>query len=127
MRSFMRPYRLLPILALLVTLAVSPSASGQGKGEEVNFETIDGVKIQGTYWSSAKAKKAPVVMMLHDFKAGKGGNRGEAGWKSLAEGLNKQGFAVLTFDFRGHGESTTVNPMVFWNYPFNKPPRIRAK
>jgi hypothetical protein len=45
---------------------------------------------------------------LHKF----GGNRQQKGWDELAQALSKE-FSVLSFDFRGHGDSTTVNPS-FW-------------
>jgi pimeloyl-ACP methyl ester carboxylesterase len=49
--------------------------------------------------------------MLHKM----GGNSQIDGWGKLAEALQKSGCAVLTFDFRGHGNSTKVDPMVFWD------------
>jgi hypothetical protein len=33
--------------------------------------------------------------------------------------LQKKGFTVLTFDFRGHGESTNVTPETFWKVSQN--------
>ena len=38
----------------------------------------------------------------------------------LAEELQKKDFCVLAFDFRGHGDSTTVEPDKFWTTPYNK-------
>jgi pimeloyl-ACP methyl ester carboxylesterase len=106
-------------LALLAALIAVQSAHGEAKGDKVTFETVDGVKIVGTYWASKDGKKAPVAILLHDFKANKGGTSHDDGWDSLAAALNDKGFAVLQFDFRGHGDSTTVNAMQFWMYPHN--------
>jgi pimeloyl-ACP methyl ester carboxylesterase len=103
-------------LAFVFTLVSMKPAHGQNKPDPINFETGDGVKIVGTFWPSSKGKKAPVVMLLHDFKYGKGGNSKADGWNSLAEALNKEGYAVLAFDFRGHGNSTSVTN-AFWMPP----------
>jgi len=78
----------------------------------VRFDTVDGVELKGTFYPSSKAK-APAVLMLHRYS----GNR--EGWENLALELQKKGLAVLTFDFRGHGESTKVEPAIFWKYPAN--------
>ncbi len=122
MRSLSRSRRLLG-LALLVTLATFRSASGQGKdkGEDVHFDTADGVKIEGTFWAGKDGKKSPVALLLHDFKTGKGGGSShDNGWDNLAAALNKAGFAVLQFDFRGYGKSTIISsPMTFWNPAIN--------
>ena len=107
-------------LALLIALVPSRCANGQGKGDAVHFDTADGVKIEGTYWASDKGKKAPVVILLHDFHPKTGGSSQDDGWNSLAAALNKDGFAVLQFDFRGFGKSTTVDPTKFWTLPHNK-------
>jgi hypothetical protein len=79
--------------------------------DSVKFDSADGAELRGTFYPAAKAK-APVVLMLHRY----GGNR--QGWEKAAEELQSKGFAVLTFDFRGHGESTKVSPD-FWKFPVN--------
>ncbi|GIW81780.1 MAG: hypothetical protein KatS3mg105_3587 [Gemmatales bacterium] len=85
------------------------------KPQEVKFETIDKVMIKGSFYPATRGK-SPVVMILHEF----GGNRKEAEWDLLARDIQQQcGFAVLTFDFRGHGDSTTVDPTIFWNVASN--------
>jgi pimeloyl-ACP methyl ester carboxylesterase len=55
------------------------------------------------------------VLMLHDL----GRDRNSPGWKHLAESLQTEGHTVLTFDFRGHGESKKVSTP-FWNYSVNR-------
>src|SRR5437879_4389623 len=75
---------------------------GQGANhKKINFNTVDGVEIKGTFYPSAG--KAPAVLLLHAL----GEDSRKKNWVNLAEELQKNGFAVLTFDFRGHGESTT--------------------
>jgi pimeloyl-ACP methyl ester carboxylesterase len=99
------------VLALLPLSAVH----AQDKAEDVKFSTIDEVELHGKYYPSSLGKKAPTVLMLHKI----GANSQIDGWGNLAEALQKTGCAVLTFDFRGHGNSTKVDPMVFWNRQVN--------
>ena len=71
----------------------------------VKIVTADGVKLNANFYPSEK-KNAPTVLMLHPIGDGKSSKAPE--WKSLADALQKGGYAVLTFDFRGHGDSTTI-------------------
>jgi alpha-beta hydrolase superfamily lysophospholipase len=58
------------------------------------------------------------VMFLHNFsRVGGGGSHGE--WDDLAAKLQKKGYAVLSFDFRGFGDSKSVS-RDFWKYPHNQ-------
>ena len=86
------------------------------KGEPVSFETADGVTLKGLFYPSAKRQAAPgTVLMLHAL----GDSSQKKDWKELAEELQKKDFAVLIFDFRGHGQSTEVNPPLFWQNPMD--------
>jgi alpha-beta hydrolase superfamily lysophospholipase len=109
------------LAGLALLLPSTATAQEKKNTETVKFETVDAVDLKGTYWPSVKAKKAPVAILLHKI----GGKSKDAGWPELAEELQKAGFAVLAFDFRGHGESTSVGA-AFWNHPMNqnlrKPP-----
>lgn len=118
-------HRLLPTrrawgLALglaLVPLALSGVVRA-ANSTPVKFETRDGVEIHGTYYpsKSANVKDLPVVLLLHRL----GGHSHQDGWDSLAEAIQKEGYPVLSFDFRGHGKSTTIgNPKAFWGLPYN--------
>ncbi len=100
--------------AATAALVLPASVRAQDNVEKVTFDTIDQVKLQGQYYPSAKLKKAPVVLVLHKF----GGNSKQDGWDKLAVDLQKAGYAVLLFDFRGHGDSTAVQPG-FWQDPIN--------
>src|SRR5205823_2790380 len=124
--------RFMGILTGLAILALPHGVLGQNKGqdkaqdkgqdkaqdkksdssENIKFDSVDGVELRGTFYPASKAK-APAILMLHRY----GGNR--QAWEKLAEELQNKGFAVLTFDFRGHGESTGVNPEVFWKINAN--------
>jgi hypothetical protein len=110
MRFFM-PHS--PWVFVLGSLVLSPATLGAQKAsEEVQFDTADKVEIHGTFYPPGKPK-APCVLLLHKL----GGNRDEHGWAQLAQTLQKD-YAVLRFDFRGHGDSTNIGPG-FWRYPSN--------
>jgi hypothetical protein len=103
----------------MASLVTFQSASGQDKSVDVHFDTADGVKIEGSFWAPKDGKKAPVAMLLHDFSK-KGGNCHDDGWDGLAAALNAKGFAVLQFDFRGFGKSTSISNPMFWTQPHNR-------
>jgi alpha-beta hydrolase superfamily lysophospholipase len=98
----------LAMMALLTLLA--PAVQAQGKSEPVRFKTVDGVNIKGRFYPGEN-QNAPTVLMLHNVNE----NSKKKNWLNLAEELQKKGYAVLTFDFRGHGDSTTVEPEIFWS------------
>jgi hypothetical protein len=58
------------------------------------------------------------VLVLHDFDKSGGSSRTDE-WDSLATRLQKEGYAVLSFDFRGFGQSTGVSP-IFWKAQQNQ-------
>jgi len=104
------------VLAGLALLAPSTvRAQEKDKFETVKFDTFDGVELKGAFWPSTKGKKGPVAILLHKV----GARSKDQGWKELAEDMHKAGFAVLSFDFRGHGESTTVGKQ-FWTNRMNQ-------
>lgn len=67
--------------------------------ENVTVETNDGVTIKATYYASKLKKKAVPIIMLHGWE----GNRGD--FHLMASVLQKQGYAVICPDLRGHGQS----------------------
>jgi hypothetical protein len=85
--------------------------SDDGKTEKVKFDTVDQVELHGTFYQPAggPSKKAPCALLLHKIES----DSSKDGWDQLARDLSKAGYAVLSFDFRGHGESTAVGPN-FW-------------
>lgn len=72
--------------------------------ERVRFTTADQAEIHGTFYGSNKGQKAPCVILLHN----PGLDSQQTGWGDLAKKLQEKDFAVLTFDFRGHGDSVNV-------------------
>ncbi len=86
---------------------------------KVTFETVDGVRIEGAYYPSLKLSRAACVLLLHDFDSKGGGSSRTPEWNALALSLQKAGYAVLSFDFRGFGESTAVSSS-FWKAAQNQ-------
>jgi hypothetical protein len=79
---------------------------------EHTLQTIDGVYINARLWMPKEPKapkETPIVLLLHM----KG--KSQRDWYSFAQFLQEKGFAVCTFDFRGHGQSKEVNPEVYVN------------
>ena len=118
------------LVAVGTAALLSPSyVCAQKASEEVQFDTADKVEIHGTFYAPAKPK-SPCVLLLHKL----GGSRDESGWNRLAQVLQKD-YAVLRFDFRGHGDSTNVGPEFWRFYPSNAlikgavrmPPKISYK
>jgi len=77
--------------------------------EDVKFETYDRVEIKGIFYPGKKSE--PCVLILPKY----GTSYKDDDWDKLALALQKTGCAVLMFDYRGHGDSTTIKkPEKFW-------------
>jgi alpha-beta hydrolase superfamily lysophospholipase len=72
--------------------------------EKITFQTKDGVTIIGNYFKPLK-KQSPVFLLLHMMPATK------ESWNEFASLIQKNGYAALAIDLRGHGESTDMNGM----------------
>ncbi|HEX7956305.1 MAG TPA: alpha/beta hydrolase, partial [Pyrinomonadaceae bacterium] len=68
-------------------------------GEEVWFETADGVRLYGWLFRSEGRPAAATVVYFH----GNGGNISYCDW--VGRELAARGFDVLLFDYRGYGRS----------------------
>jgi hypothetical protein len=83
-------------------------------GETVKITTVDGVDLHGLFFPSPK-KDAPTVILLHPL--------GETGmtksYTGLAESLQAN-YSVMCFDFRGHGKSKDIDPLLFRKYRGNE-------
>jgi pimeloyl-ACP methyl ester carboxylesterase len=95
-------------LLLAAAPAAAQKAGSNDKDKEKfepvvrSLETKDGGTLKGTYFQSNRGKDAPVVVLLHMAD----GNRMIwQGRDSFALRLQNEGFAVLTLDLRGHGDS----------------------
>jgi pimeloyl-ACP methyl ester carboxylesterase len=115
----MRPARILIFIGLITSglFPLTSLAFAQKEAEKVEFETVDEVELHGTFYPADQGMKAPCVLLLHDLSSD-GGTTGWNDWAGLTSKLQKDGFAVFQFDFRGFGKSTTVHP-AFWKAPDN--------
>lgn len=132
MRSLPRAW-LIPLAALCSLLLTGDERLSAAddkdniESKRVHFPTFDEVELSGTFYrsmpSSGKKDKDAVVLLLHDFRHDKGGSSQEDGWRPLAGRLQREGYAVLSFDFRGFGGSKSVSPK-FWKFAHNQ--RLRG-
>src|SRR5579871_6590322 len=92
--------------------------------ERKDFPTFDKANLTGTFYPSkpeaGKKDRSAVVLLVHDFSHAKGGGRNQTGLTYLAGQLQKECYAVLTFDFRGFGDSKGVDAKEFWGHPLNR-------
>lgn len=84
----------------LSNAAPSPSVVPEFRAitETVTIDTPDGVKLVGTFYKVGK-ENSPALLLLHEWTA----NRHV--YDDFAERMNRDGFAVLSIDGRGFGES----------------------
>jgi pimeloyl-ACP methyl ester carboxylesterase len=66
-----------------------------GSPEVVTFTTDDGVTLSGNLYGTGRRG----VVLAHMYPAD------QTSWSAMAEELAQQGYLVLTFDFRGYGDS----------------------
>ncbi|MFT7670385.1 MAG: alpha-beta hydrolase superfamily lysophospholipase [Planctomycetota bacterium] len=71
------------------------------KYEPVQFKTQDKLTLHAQFYAPSKKGRAPAVLLIHD--EGKDADS----MASVAESLMRKGFAVLSVDLRGHGESAS--------------------
>ncbi len=74
---------------------------------EIHFKSDDGVDLYG--WLIHGKAGYPALIIAHDF----GSNRSEVLGKleGLITSLNKQGYFIFLFDFRGHGGSNSTSSL----------------
>lgn len=68
----------------------------QATGRAVSFTAEDGITLGGRVFGSGDAG----IVLAHMYPAD------QTSWYATAESLARQGYLVLTFDFRGYGESS---------------------
>lgn len=83
------------VTAALLTGALALAAETQKK--DVDLKASDGTTLKGTYFSPERP--GPAILLLHQC------NMDRHAWDGLAQDLANAGFHVLTFDFRGFGDS----------------------
>ena len=72
------------------------------KPRNVKLTTKDGVQLSIVYYEGTEGEKTVPVVVIHDWKSKEEG----ATYKTLAEYLQRKGYAVILPDLRGHGDST---------------------
>lgn len=111
---------------IVITLALVPLGTAEGQvaktkdTKDVTIPTADGAELSGTLYPNPGGKRDATVLLLHDFDLKKGGGSQKEGWSDLAKALHADGYVVMSFDFRGFGESKTVNKESFWKYKHNQ-------
>src|SRR5262245_26254824 len=75
----------------------APRELGLTGVEPVTFETIDGLRLSGWFFSAPGPSPRITVLVFN----GNAGNRAHRG--PLADGLRRHGFQVLLIDYRGYG------------------------
>lgn len=68
-------------------------------GQLVQFSSEDGVTLTGTYWKNPSNAK-PTVVLVHQL------GRDRHSFDAFAKYLFQEGYSVLSYDLRGHGDST---------------------
>lgn len=75
--------------------ATATLQADSGGYQEVTFESTDGVKLSGRLYGTGTR----YVILSHMYPTD------QTSWHQVAQRLAEQGYAVLTYDFRGYGRS----------------------
>jgi dienelactone hydrolase len=73
------------------------AAHAQAQGRPVDIKTPDGVVLKGSYFSPGKP--GPGVLLFHQCNMDRGS------WNTLAHDLTNVGIHVLSYDYRGFGDT----------------------
>lgn len=80
-------------------------AAATSPARDIRLETQDGVSIAATF-TPGRSNRSPAVLLLHGVGASRQATASNAAW------LASLGYATLTIDFRGHGQSS-LKPRTF--------------
>jgi len=84
--------------SLMVQGEASPVPPAAPPAQDLSIRSSDGLMLAATYWPGRRPD-APAILLLHGVKSSRASTAPTAAW------LAAQGYAALTIDFRGHGES----------------------
>lgn len=94
-----------PLASAAASVTVTIGDAVPDNATAVSVTTKDGQLLSASYFAPKKSKKStapsPAALLIHDASSSRGG------FEELATYLQKKGFAVLTVDLRGHGDSET--------------------
>jgi alpha/beta superfamily hydrolase len=77
------------------------------KANDVSFKSSDGVLLKG--WLIQGKPECPVLIIAHDY--GSSRSRVLLNLENLITSLNKKGYYIFLFDFRGHGMSAGASSL----------------
>jgi uncharacterized protein len=83
----------------MVAGKASEVAEPRPPGRDVQIHSRDGLLLTGTYWPGRRSN-SPAILLLHGVQSSRSSTADTATW------LARSGYAALTIDFRGHGESS---------------------
>jgi len=113
----------MPAAFMLLAVVFLLSGSGSSLGQEPvegRFPTADGLKISYTWYEGKNGTNSDTVLLVHNYTS----DSSKGPWSTLAKSLQKEGYAVLSFDFRGHGKSADFKvmdrPDEFVKFTFNR-------
>ena len=95
--------RLLLVPIFTIAVMLTRIDAGAGAEQRVSIRTEDGVTLAAT-WYEPSSRPGPAVILVHML------NRSRKEWDAVAQRLASEGIGALTFDLRGHGESTAGPP-----------------
>ncbi|MBC9031773.1 alpha/beta fold hydrolase [Sphingomonas sp. JC676] len=87
--------------SVMVEATPSLVAPARPPAQDLKIVSTDDVTLAASYWPGRTAQ-APAVLLLHGNGASRAMMAANAAW------LAAEGYAALTIDFRGHGESTAT-------------------
>jgi dienelactone hydrolase len=90
------------LAALLLLLASEQAIAREKSPQTVSFESADGLTLAGTYYDAGK--RGPGALLLHMC------NGDRQAWDPVARALQRSGFHVLAFSYRGFGGSEGSAP-----------------
>src|SRR5215218_730181 len=70
----------------------------EGRARDFRIRTADGLNLAATYWPGRRPD-SPAILLLHGVRSSRASTAPTAAW------LAGLGYAALTLDFRGHGQS----------------------
>src|SRR5574341_707994 len=91
-----RHLSMLVLAGVTVLVGSVPAVPAASPHSHVAFPATDGVTLRGRFWARGKT----VVVLAHML------GTDQSSWGDLAGHLAARGYTVLTFDFRGVGESS---------------------